>query len=321
MNTKYIIATVAIIALVISAAFIYVYYQGQTDAQFGALHNLVDDTGYTTSMDAIPNKIISMAPSTTEIVFALGLDEKVVGVDSYSDYPYDFSAWIAAGNMTGVGDFTNPSMEAIASLEPDLILATGGVQAETVGTLRDLGYKVLVLDPTNIEGVLTDIELVGNATGKTTEAKNLINDISNRIDVVVNKVANAPSEPKIYYEVWYDPTSLWTAGAKAWQNELIEKAGGVNIFNDQQFDYFQSTAEAVIELKPDIIVLPAEGMGSGPQFWGSLDDVKERPGWNTIPAVQNNRLVLVDSNTIARAGPRVADIIEDLAEAFHPELF
>ena len=97
--------------------------------------------------------------------------------------------------------------------------------------------------------------------------------------------------------------------------------GLVNIFNDQQFDYFQSTAEAVIELKPDIIVLPAEGMGSGPQFWGSLDDVKERPGWNTIPAVQNNRLVLVDSNTIARAGPRVADIIEDLAKAFHPELF
>jgi iron complex transport system substrate-binding protein len=321
LNTKYVIATVAIIALVISAAFIYVYYQGQTDAQLEALHNLVDDTGYTTSMDAIPNKIISMAPSTTEIVFALGLDEKVVGVDSYSDYPYDFSAWIAAGNMTSVGDFSNPNMEVVASLEPDLILATGGVQAETVGTLRDLGYKVLVLDPSNINGVLMNIELIGNATGKTAEAKALINDITSRMDAVVNKVANAASKPKVYYETWYDPTSLWTAGAKAWQNELIEKAGGVNIFADQQLDYFQSSAEAVIERNPDVILVPQEGMGKGEPFWISLDAVKARPGWSSISAVQNDRVVTVDSNTIARAGPRVADILEDLAETFHPELF
>ena len=321
MNTKYVIATVVIIALVISVAFIYVYYQGQTDAQLEALHNLVDDTGYTTSMDAIPNKIISMAPSTTEIVFALGLDEKVVGVDSYSDYPYDFSAWIAAGNMTSVGDFSNPNMEVVASLEPDLILATGGVQAETVGTLRDLGYKVLVLNPSNINGVLMNIELIGNATGKTAEAKALINDITSRMDAVVNKVANAASKPKVYYETWYDPTSLWTAGAKAWQNELIEKAGGVNIFADQQLDYFQSSAEAVIERNPDVILVPQEGMGKGEPFWVSLDAVKARPGWSSISAVQNDRVVTVDSNTIARAGPRVADILEDLAEAFHPELF
>jgi iron complex transport system substrate-binding protein len=321
LNTKYVIATVVIIALVLSVAFIYVYYQGQTDAQLEALHSLVDDTGYTTSMDAIPNKIISMAPSTTEIVFALGLDEKVVGVDSYSDYPYDFSAWIAAGNMTSVGDFSNPNMEVVASLEPDLILATGGVQAETVGTLRDLGYKVLVLNPSNINGVLMNIELIGNATGKTAEAKALINDITSRMDAVVNKVANAASKPKVYYETWYDPTSLWTAGAKAWQNELIEKAGGVNIFADQQLDYFQSSAEAVIERNPDVILVPQEGMGKGEPFWVSLDAVKARPGWSSISAVQNDRVVTVDSNTIARAGPRVADILEDLAEAFHPELF
>jgi iron complex transport system substrate-binding protein len=321
MNTKYIIASVVIIALIATAAFIYVYYQGQTAAQLEALHNLVDDTGYVTSMDAFPNKIISLAPSTTEIVFALGLDEKVVAVSNYCDYPYNFSAWIAAGNMTSIGDFKNPNMEVIASLEPDLIIATGGVQGETVGTLRDLGYKVLVLNPSDINGVLQNIELVGNATGKTAEAKALIASITSRIDAVVNKVANAASKPKVYYEVWYDPTSLWTAGSKAWQNELIEKAGGVNIFADQQLDYFQSSAEAVIERNPDVILLPKEGMGKGEPFWGNLDAVKARPGWSSISAVQNDRLVTVDSNTIARAGPRVADIIEDLAEAFHPELF
>jgi iron complex transport system substrate-binding protein len=272
-------------------------------------------------MDALPNKIISLAPSTTEIVFALGLDEKVVAVDTYSDYPYNFSAWIAAGNMTSIGDFSNPNLEVIASLEPDLILATAGVQGETVGTLRDLGYKVLVLDPTNINGVMQNIELVGNATGKTAEAKALIDSLNSRIDAVVNKVASATSTPKVYYETWYDPTSLWSAGSKAWQNELIEKAGGANIFADQELDYFQSSAEAVIERNPDVILLPAEGMGHGEPFWISIDAVKERPGWNTINAVKNDRLVQVDSNMIARAGPRVADILEDLAKAFHPELF
>ena len=321
MNTKYVIATVVIIAVIATAAFIYVYYSGQTDTQLEALHNLVDDTGYLTSLDAIPNKIISMAPSTTEIAFALGLDDEVVAVSNFCDYPYNFSAWIEAGNMSSIGDFADPNMEVVASLDPDLILATGGVQDPTIGTLRDLGYKVLVLNPSTINGVMQNIELVGNATGKTAEAAALIADINSRINAVVDKVASAESTPTVYYEVWYDPTSLWTAGSKAWQNELIEKAGGVNIFADQDLEYFQSSAEAVIERNPDIILLPAEGMGFGEPFWGSLDAVKARPGWDTIGAVQNDGLVEVDSNTIARAGPRVVDIIEDLAEAFHPELF
>lgn len=321
MNTKYVIATVVIIAVIAAAAFVYVYYSGQTAAQLETLHNLVDDTGYVTSLDAIPEKIISMAPSTTEIAFALGLDEKVVAVSNYCDYPYDFSAWIEAGNISSIGDFTDPNMEVMASLDPDLILATGGVQGPTIESMRDLGYKVLVLNPSNINGVMDNIELVGNATGKTAEAAALIEDVTDRINSVVDKVANAESTPKVYYEVWYDPTSLWTAGSKAWQNELIEKAGGVNIFADQDLEYFQSSAEAVIERNPDIILLPAQGMGFGEPFWGSLDDVRARPGWDTTNAVHNDGLVEVDSNTIARAGPRVADIIEDLAEAFHPELF
>ncbi|TRO50117.1 cobalamin-binding protein [Candidatus Bathyarchaeota archaeon] len=321
MNTKYVIATVIIIAVIATAAFIYVYYSGQTNSQLEALHNLVDDTGYVTSLEAIPDRIISMAPSTTEIAFALGLDDKIVAVSNYCDYPYDFSAWIEAGNMSTIGDFNDPNMEVIASLSPDLILATAGVQGPTIGSLRDLGFKVVILNPSDIDGVMQDIELVGNATGKTVEAAALIEEINGRINTVVNTVANAVSTPTVYYEVWYDPTSLWTAGSKAWQNALIEKAGGVNIFADQNLEYFQSSAEAVIQRNPDIILLPAEGMGKGDPFWGSLDAVRARPGWDTINAINNNGLVEVDSNTIARAGPRVADIIEDLAEAFHPELF
>jgi iron complex transport system substrate-binding protein len=318
MNTKYVIASVVIIAVVVVAAFVYVYYQGEATAaaQLEVLQNLVDDTGYKTSLTAVPNRIASIAPSATEIVFAIGAGDKVVAVSDVCDYPYNFSAWVAAGNMTSIV-FSEPNVEAIVSLDVDLIIATGGVQAKAVDALRNLGQKVLVLDPVDVDGVLKDIELVGNATGKTAEAKTLVSNLANRIDTVVNKVASAASTPKVYYEVWYDP--IYTAGAKAWQNALFAKAGGVNVFADQDFDYFQTSDEAVIERNPDVIVLPKEGMGT--QFWGTIDDVKARPGWSSISAVQNDRFCLVDSSTIARAGPRVADIIEDLAKAFHPELF
>ena len=319
VNTKYVIAAVVIIILIVSAAFVYVYYQGQTsDSGLAALQNLVDDHGYKTSLTAYPEKIVSVAPSTTEILYAIGAGDKVVAVTDYDNYPYDFAAWIAAGNMTSVGDFTDPNLEVITSLNPDLILASGGVQVESVDTLRNLGYKVLVLDPTNVDGILNNIELVGNATGNRAEATALVNDITNRITAVENTVANA-AKPKVYYEVYYESTSSWTIGAKAWQSELIEIAGGTNIFGDQQIDYYQYQVEALIDRNPDVIILPGEGMGTGTA--STFDAVKARPGWDTTNAVQNNRLYQINSDIIERAGPRIADAIEQLAAFFHPELF
>ncbi|MDX1813972.1 MAG: cobalamin-binding protein [Candidatus Bathyarchaeia archaeon] len=316
---KYLIAAVVVIVLIASAAFIYVYYQGQPSGEeLEALQNLVDDHGYKTSLTAYPDKIISVAPSCTEILYAIGAGDKVVGVTTYDDYPYDFAAWIASGNMSSVGDFTSPNMEVIISLDPDLILASGGVQEESVNTLRERGYKVLVLDPTSVDGILENIELVGNATGKQSEASALVNNLTSRINAVAEKVANA-TKPKVYYETYYEITSSWTIGGLAWQSELIEKAGGTNIFGDQQMDYYQYQVEALIARNPDVIVLPAEGMGTGTQ--ASLDAVKARPGWDTMNAVQNDRIYQINPNIIERAGPRVVDAIEQMAEFFHPELF
>jgi iron complex transport system substrate-binding protein len=319
LNTKYLIAAVAVIILIVSAAFVYIYYQGQPSGEeLEALQNLVDDTGYTTSLTAYPEKIISVAPSCTEILFAIGAGDKVVGVTDYCNYPYDFAAWVAAGNMTSVGEFRDPNLEVITTLDPDLILASGGVQADSVDTLREYGRKVLVLDPTSIDGILNNIELVGNATGKRAEATAFVEDIINRIEAVENTVANA-DKPKVYYEVYYDATASWTIGALAWQTELVEKAGGTNLFGDQQIDYYQYQVEALIDRNPDVIVLPGEGMGTGTVE--SLDDVKDRPGWDTTSAVQNDRLYQIDSDIIERSGSRLAEAIEQLAEFFHPELF
>jgi len=316
---KYLIAAIAVIVLIVAAAFVYAYYQGQmSDEEIEAFQSLVDDHGYKTDLTAYPDKIISVAPSCTEILYAIGAGDKVVAVTDYDDYPYDFATLIAADNMTSVGDFTAPNLEVIYSLDPDLILASGGVQTESVDTLRERGYKVLVLDPISVDGVLKNIELVGNATGKHAEATALVNDLTRRIDAVAEKVADA-AKPKVYYEVYYETTSSWTIGANAWQTELIEKAGGTNVFGDQQIDYYQYQVEALIDRNPDVIVLPAGGMGTGEQ--ASLDAVKARSGWDTTNAVQNDRVYQINPNIIERAGPRVVDAIEQLAEFFHPELF
>jgi iron complex transport system substrate-binding protein len=321
-------ATIAVISVIIvvailSGVFLFVYYQGRAeDSTIESLQNLKDDTGYVTSLSAVPERIVSLAPSNTEILFALGLGSEVVAVTDYCNYPYNFSAWIAAKNMTSVGDFSNPNMEVIASVNPDLIVATAGVQAETVAALRNLNYKVLVLSPSSVDGIFKDIELIGNATGKSDYAISLVSSLRSRIDAVTQKVSSVESKPKVYYEVWY-PSPLMSAGSKSFQNEIIAKAGGSNIFADQDQDYFTTDVEAIIERNPDVILLPAEGMGmgSGPPFWGSVESVKKRIGWSTVNAVRTDRIFTVDGDAIARAGPRVVDSIEQLAALFHPELF
>lgn len=338
MNTKYVayITTIIAIISIISAVYVYAYYEGQIadmrskvsglqsdvanlQSELYKYRNLtlVDDRGYVLNLTSYPNRIVSLAPSNTEILFAVGAGDRVVGVTNYCNYPYNFSAWIEAGNLTSVGDYWIPNMEAIVTLEPDLVLAAFA-QEEVVNTLRGMGYKVLVLDPHNIDDILKDIVLVGRATNKDVEAGILVNNLRQRIDAVVSKVAGVTSTPKVCYEVWYDP--LWSLGSESWEHELIEKAGGINIFADQSLKYFETSSEAIIERNPDIMIFPL-GHGGGPPFWGSFDQVKARPGWNAISAVQNDRLYTIDADIISRPSPRIVDALETLAEIIHPELF
>ncbi len=161
------IAAIITIIIVVSAAFIYFNNNpapNSTNTQKNI--SVVDDEGTTTNLTSVPQRIISLAPSNTQILFAIGMGDKVVGVTDYDHYPYNFTAWIAAGNMTSVGGFSTPNKEAIESLNPDLILATP-INDPDVVTLRSLAYNVLVLNPNDVNGVLKDITMVGKATGAT----------------------------------------------------------------------------------------------------------------------------------------------------------
>ena len=323
MNNKNIIyiATIIIIVSIVSAAFIYINYN-TTSNQTAAQNNitLVDDEGYVTNLTSVPQRIISLAPSNTQIVFAIGAGNKVVGVTDYDHYPYNFTAWIAAGNMTSVGGFSTPNKETIASLHPDLILATS-INDPDVVTLRNLGYKVLVLNPNNVTGVLQDISLVGRATGADQNATALVDTINNQISAITAKIAAAnETKPLVYYEVWNDP--LMSAGSTSFINDVIVKAGGQNIFGNETQQYPTVSSETIVQKNPDVILLPTDMANPGEApFYGSVNQVKARPGWNAINAVKNNRVVVVDGDLFAEAGPRIGDQIDAAAKAFYPDLF
>jgi iron complex transport system substrate-binding protein len=304
----------------ISTAFVtYVYYQGQIN-DFGPSSTItvVDDTGFVLSLSSYPERIVSLIPSNTEILFAIGAGDKVVGVTDYCDYPYNFSAWIEAGNMTSIGGTYNPTIEPIVALEPDLILAFGGSggSLDAISKLRNLGYNVLTLHPKDANGVLADIQMVGRVTGREDEAATIVKTMSQRITAVIDEVKSAIETPKVYVEIWTDP--YMTVGPNSWISSLITLAGGQNIFENATTLYPVVSSETIIQQNPDIMVFIPQG---GSYFWGSFDDVANRIGWNEINAVKTNGLFATPEGLVETPSPRTVDAIEILAKIIHPEIF
>jgi iron complex transport system substrate-binding protein len=273
--------------------------------------------GYSLTLISPPRRIVSLAPSNTEILFAIEAGDKVVGVTRYCNYPYNFTAWIEAGNMTSIGSYYNPTIEPIVALEPDLILSTQK-SLESTENLRNLGYNVLVLAPKNVSDVLDNIILVGKATDNYNEAVAIESELRQRIDTITNQAADATSTPKVYNEVWADP--LKAAGPETFIDELITLAGGMNIFHDATTDYPNISYEEVVEKDPDVMVFPGEYMGVE-HYFEDIDPIKDRPGWDIISAVQNDRIYEINSDLISRASPRLAEALEILAKMIHPEIF
>lgn len=268
---------------------------------------ITDDLGRTVNIEKIPDRIISLAPSITEILFALGLGYKVVGVTDYCDYPE-----LAKVKPKVGAPFPGFSIETIVDLDPDLVLSIAGTVVEQ---LENLGLTVAVLQPQDLDGIYKDIELVGKLDGKEKKAAKLIAEMRERVNTVVAKTEGA-EKPSVFYEVdGTDPTRPWTTGNNTFQNELISLAGGRNIAAGKA-GWFQMSQEKILDLEPEIILLEDYQYGVTPE------DVSSRPGWGNIPAVENDRIYpILDPNLTCRAGPRIVDGLELLAKLIHPELF
>ncbi len=309
---KYILV-IAIIVVLVVAVSAYILFPGKPEEFTGG--DLVDDTGYSLTLTSPPERIVSLAPSNTEILFAVGAGDKVVGVTNFCDYPYNFTAWIEAGNMTSIGNFMSPSVEPIVALDPDLVLASS-LSQEAADNLRSLGFNVLVLDPGSMDDVFNDILLVGKATNRYNEAVAVESEMKQKIDAIADQAAAATSTPKVFHEV-YPQTS---AGPNTFIDALITLAGGVNIFHDAATSYPTISYESVVEKNPDVMVFPDKFMGRD-EFSETMEDVANRPGWDSISAVQNGAIYEIDSDIISRGGPRLADALEILAKMIHPEIF
>jgi len=276
---------------------------------------LVDSMGNVVTFTEPPERIVSLAPSNTEILFAIGAGDKIVGVTDYCDYPYNFTAWVEAGNMSSIGSYWGPSLEPIVALEPDLVLATSA-SLDAASNLKNLGYAVLVVEGHTIDEILEDILLVGRATYKNAEASALVIQMRARIDAVTTQLMAATSTPKVYYEVWYEP--LMSAGPGTFIDEIITLAGGENIFSDATTSWPSVSSEEIIDRDPDVMLFPDTYMAAG---YYDISSVPDRPGWSIITAVQNDAIYEIVEDMLVRSGPRVVDAIEAIAALLHPEIF
>ena len=267
------------------------------------------------TMDAAisyPMRIISLSPSTTETLFAIGAGDQVVGVTSYCDFP----AEAATREIIGGFSAKTISIETIISLNPDLVIAGISAHQPIADTLKEAGITVLSIEPKSIEDIQLVIVELAMITGHEEQGRALSDDMSNRIAIIDSKLKTLDENDriKVFYEVWDAP--LMTAGPKSFTGQMISMGGGVNIFSDVEGDYPQVSSEELISRNPQAI-LSSDNHGDKL----TIEAMEQREGWSSIDAFKNNNVILLDGNIVSRPGPRVIDAIEMIASSLYPELF
>jgi len=271
-----------------------------------------DDLGREVIIKELPKRIVSLAPSITEILFALGLEDRIVGVTDYCDYPE------AAKSKPRVASYTTPNMEKLVSLEPDLVLAESIHEKTVLPALEKQGLTTLVSSATSIDAVLNYISLIGHINGKDKTAAQLVNKLTDRIKAVSTKTEELTPEnrPRVLYVVWHQP--IWTMGSKTFTDDLIKTAGGINIFANDFEKSRVVSLESIVTKNPKVIIIT--GMGtSGDQIYNAI---KNESRLKSVDAMVNNRIYKIsDANLIERPGPRIVDGLDEMAKLIHPEIF
>lgn len=272
---------------------------------------LTDDFGRKITMAEPAQRIISLVPSSTEILFALGVGDRVVGASDFCNYPEEALA------ITRVGGFDVPNLELIVSLEPDLVMAAS-LHKETVEALEGMDIPVLALDPQNIEEIYANIELVARAVGKEKTGETLIKDMKERLGNVAATLAGLTEaeRPVVFYEVWYP--GVYTAGEDTFIDEIITLAGGNNLaWGISRWNNIQE--EEILARNPDIIIHGyTEEVLRDPD---TLVHFFGREGWEVITAVSEDKIYFVNPDITSRTGPRIVEAVEEIARMLHPDKF
>ncbi len=268
---------------------------------------ITDDAGRTITIKAEPKRVVSLAPSNTETIYALGKGANVVGVTQYCNYPPE------AKEKPQVGGFSKIDLEKVVGLSPDLVLATNLHAKSIVPELEKRGLVVVVVEPKNVTEVVSKMATFGKLLGASAEATKLSAQMQSRIDAVASKVATAKAKPRVFYEI---DASLYTPGPGSFIDDMLAKAGGANIASDAKGSYVQLSAEVILAKDPEVILLGDMLFGETPE------KLKARAGWSNLNAVKNNRVVpITNEDVVARPGPRIVEGLDLIARALYPDLF
>jgi iron complex transport system substrate-binding protein len=319
MANKKIIAVVLLLITIFGVTGVVVWQQFNIPKEENSgIVSVIDDAGKNVTITSYPDRIVSLAPSTTEILFGLGLSDKIVGVVSYSGYATDIQNTIKAKNITIVGTFAKVNVELVTGLQPSLIVASGAYQQSLAAKFTEQGKTVVILNPTKFSGILADITLLGKVTGQNTNATALVNSMQSKAQGIIAKTSGL-DKPSVYVEYYFDKNGYSSYGANSYINELIGMAGGVNVFAGFAGQYVTTSTEEVLKANPAIIVISKGVMSNLSGI--TPDSIRARPSWNNTSAVQNNGIYEVDEALITIWGPRIVNGVEALAQVIHPEVF
>lgn len=267
-----------------------------------------DDAGRTVRVPAAPRRIVSLSPAHTETLFALGLGERVVGVDHYSDHPP------AARQKPRLNCWPRPPLERLVELRPELVVVFTE-DAEFLASMAELGIPAVKLFPTGYRDALRGIRLLGRITGREAAGAAVAAAVEQRVQRVRRRVAGRPPVSVLFEMDASDPARPFVAGSAGLYGSLLELAGGRNVFGDLRTAAAQVSAEQVVARSPEVILLGDTLSPLQPQ---SVATVRARPGWESIRAVRSGRIHAVNSDLVTRPGPRIAEGLERIAALLHP---
>ncbi|MDD2470668.1 MAG: ABC transporter substrate-binding protein [Methanocorpusculum sp.] len=273
---------------------------------------VTDDSGFESIIESKPETIVSLAPTNTEIIFALGLGDKVVGVTEYCNYPEE------ALTKQTVGGYSTINVEKIVAANPDIIFANPKNGQENIDYLRRLGYSVIVIQSDSVNGTYDAIQMVGTCTGTTAEANSIVSDMKTRIDAISEKLEGVTDKPTVMHAMSIEP--YWVSGSSTFQNELITLAGGTNAFADVE-GWGVVTLEKLLTTDPQIILVD-----SGSKMGTTGENTLQKSFFtdqrlSSLTAVRNTDVYVMNSDTFDRGGPRIVESLEQLAQILHPEIF
>lgn len=274
---------------------------------------LTDGLNKSIKLPKAAQRIVSLAPSSTEILYAIDAGRQVVARDTFSDYPEEAKTIPDIG-----GGFGELNSEAIIAQKPDLVLASSLTPPEQIKALESLGLTVFAIaNPNDFSGLFQNLRAVAKLTAHEAEAETLVDELDARIKAVEEKVKNTHEKPLVFYELdGTDPNAPWTPGPGSFVDNLIRMAGGENLGSGMSSEWAQISIEELVSKDPEIILI-------GDATWGgvTLDDVRNRAGWESLKAIQEGRMFVFDDNLVSRPGPRLVDGLEAMAKLLHPELF